>query len=113
MAISNEKMRKYPFLAGMYSDHWFPNFLVDKGKAILIDLCEQIEKTKPSDLEQLYTLMDVATEKFNDLEDEFDENESEIETVAREVIGENFHEIALAYGFDGADREDVIRSRNW
>ena len=38
MAITNEKLKNYPFLKGMYEDGYFPTFLVDKGKNILVRL---------------------------------------------------------------------------
>lgn len=100
------------FLAEMYEDSYFPNHLVDKGKAILVALCARIEKDKPSTLEALYDLTCAATEEFNSLQEEFFEAESEIETGARESIGAAFESIAKAYGFD-ADTEALIATREW
>jgi hypothetical protein len=51
-----------------------------------VELCLQIEAQKPDGLGQLYALTLVATERFNDLQQEFDEQGSEIETAARECI---------------------------
>ncbi|MCR9116120.1 MAG: DUF5713 family protein [bacterium] len=113
MAITNDKLTDYQFLAGMYRDGYFPDFLVDKGKAILIGLCEQIESQKPSSLEALYVLTHAATKAFNDLQEEFEDNESEIETAARDCIGMDFAFIAKAYGFDDADGEELIATRDW
>lgn len=110
--LKNESMNQYAFLSCMYEDSYFPTFLVDKCKNILVDLCLRIEHEKPSDLEQLYKLTHEATTKINDLEDEFFENDSEIETGARECLGENFDAIAKAYSFD-ADGEELIAPRNW
>ena len=110
--IKNEEIRNYSFLKNMYSDGYFPNFIVDKGKAILVDLCIQIEKENPKTLPELYKLTHAATNKFNDLENEFYENGSEIETGARESIGGDFFFIAKAYDYEG-DREDLIATRNW
>ncbi len=39
--------------------------------------------------------------------------DSEIETVAREVIAADFRYIAQAYGFGHVDSEDLIATRNW
>ncbi|WP_192823784.1 DUF5713 family protein [Rufibacter sp. LB8] len=110
--IKNETLRKHSFLQDMYADDYFPDFLVDKGKAILIQLCLEIEKAEPKTLDELYTLTHTATEKFNDLEDEFSENGSEIETAARENIAMDFEAISNAYGFE-ADVEELIAPRNW
>ena len=113
MAITNEKLTDYKFLAGMYRDGYFPDFLVDKGKAILVNLCEQIEAQKPTDLDALYALTHPATDAFNDLQEEFEDNDSEIETAARDCIGMDFDFIAKAYGFDDADGEELIATRDW
>jgi len=112
MTLKNEKMASYEFLKEMYLDGYFPNFLVDKGKKILIDLCAKIESKKPVSNDELFTLTHSATDLFNDLQEEFEENESEFETAARESIGENFDNIVKAYGFD-VDIEDVIATRDW
>lgn len=110
--IKNDTLRYYSFLKDMYSDSYFPKFLVDKGKAILVDLCMQIEKEQPKNLEELYKLTHAATEKFNGLENEFAVNGSEIETAARESIAADFEFIAKAYGYK-ADTEEMIAPRNW
>ncbi|SFB77360.1 hypothetical protein SAMN05421780_101413 [Flexibacter flexilis DSM 6793] len=112
-SLHNETVKNHSFLAEMYRDGYFPNKLVDKGTAILIDLCFQIEEKQPQTLEQLYTLTHLATDKFNDLQGEFEENDSEIETVARDCIGMDFKFIATAYGFKDADVEKLIATRDW
>ncbi len=110
--LNNEVLKAYSFLKCMYDDAYFPKHLVDKGKDILVDLCFQIETKQPKSLDALYELSHAATDKFNDLEEEFDNNDSEIETGARECIGLNFYFVATAYGFD-ADMEELIATRNW
>jgi hypothetical protein len=112
MAIINEKLQNYPFLKEMYADGYFPDFLVDKGKAILVKLCEAIELQKPTDAESLFVLTHAATNEFNVLGGEFEEHDSELETAARESIGADFDFIAKAYGFD-VDVEDLIANREW
>jgi Family of unknown function (DUF5713) len=112
MAIANEQLKNYPFLQGMYDDEYFPNFLVDKGKQILIRLCENIEAQQPKNSESLFRLTHSATNEFNDLDEEFQDNGSELETVARDVIGDNFAFIVQSYGFN-VDIEDVIATRDW
>jgi hypothetical protein len=112
MAIANEKLKDYPFLQSMYDDEYFPNFLVDKGKQILIQLCETIEAQQPKDSESLFLLTHSATNEFNDLDEEFSDNGSAIETAARDAIGEDFDFIVKAYGFN-VHIEDVIATRYW
>ncbi len=110
--LVNKKAQEYLFLDCMYSDSYFPTFLVDKCKDILLSLCVRIEDEKPSSLEALYVLTHASTNELNDLQNEFFENDSEIETGARECFGLDFEFIAKAYGFD-ADVEDLIATREW
>jgi len=111
--MKNQIMKNYKFLECMYRDEYFPTFLVDKGKKILEDVCYAIEKNNIDDLAPLYKVTHNATELFNNLNEEFYEHESEIESMARDCIGENFKEIAIAYGFLDADIEELISPRDW
>lgn len=113
MPIDHSRVAGHRFLAGMYSDGYFPDHVVDKGAAILLALCERIEAERPADLAALYRLTHAATEEFNALEGEFEAAGSEIETVAREQIGDDFWFVARAYGFEDADSEDLIATRDW
>lgn len=113
MTIRNAQMNDHAFLRGMYDDGYFPDFLVDKVKSILMTLCGEIEAANSLDHDVLLTLTHRATEKINALQDEFDENHSELETVARDVIASDFEYIVRAYGFKDVDIEDVIAPRDW
>lgn len=113
MSLSNPKMAAHRFLAEMYDDDYFPDELVKKGEDILVELCQQIEQQRPASLEELYELTHAATERFNDLQQEFDEQGSEIETAARECIAGDFEAIVHAYGFEDADTEELIATRDW
>jgi hypothetical protein len=113
VSISNVKIATHDWLAGMYRDGYFPDFLVDKVQAILLDLCAQIESEQPKSHESLLKLTHAATERINDLEEEFEQNESELETVARDVMAEDFDFIVRTYGFEDIDLEEVIAPRDW
>lgn len=113
MSPTNQQVANYAFLSGMYEDGFYPDHVVDKGKAILLRLCERIEAERPADLAALYVLTEVATEEFNALEAEFEAADSEIETVARELIAEDFWFVATAYGFADADAEELVSAREW
>ncbi|MGW3229772.1 DUF5713 family protein [Kitasatospora sp. NPDC001095] len=113
MAITNQRVAEHAFLWGMYRDPYFPDHIVDKGKAVLVRLCERIEAERPADLTALYVLSHAATEEFNLLEAEFEAAGSEIETVAREEIAEDFWIVATAYGFTDVDVEELVAPRNW
>lgn len=110
--LTNSKIKDYTFLDCMYQDSYFPKFLVDKCKNILLNLCYEIETNKPTNLDELYKLTHSSTDKLNDLQDEFFENDSEIETGARECLAVNFEFVAEAYGFE-ADIEELIATRDW
>lgn len=113
MPISDPRVAGPPFLEGLYADGYFPDHVVDKGRAILPALCERIEAERPAGLPALYRLTQAATEEFNALEAEFEAAGSEIETVAREEIGGDFRFVARAYGFEDADVEELIATREW
>ncbi|AXK32852.1 hypothetical protein DVA86_09515 [Streptomyces armeniacus] len=113
MPITNQQVAEHAFLQPLYADAYFPDHVLDKGRAILLRLCSRIETERPSDLPALYALTNAATEEFNLLEAEFDAAGSEIETVAREEICEDFCFVASAYGFAEADTEKLVAARDW
>ncbi|MFF3013550.1 DUF5713 family protein [Streptomyces sp. NPDC057939] len=113
MTITNEQVARHGFLRQLYADSYYPDHVVDKGKEILLRLCGRIEAEQPSDLAALYALTHAATEEFNLLQAEFEAAGSDIETVAREEIAEDFWRVAQAYGFEGADVEELIATRDW
>jgi hypothetical protein len=110
---TNQQIAGHAFLKGLYQDGYYPDHVVDQGREILLCLCERIEAERPPDLTALYVLTHAATEEFNELEAAFEAAGSEIETVAREVIAEDFWFVASAYGFADADLEDLIATREW
>ena len=112
MGITNDQLKDYRFLAEMLRDKYFPPSLVEKGQQILVRMCERIEAELPTDLDSLYKITQSSTEEFNALGEDFEENDSELETAARECIGADFDFIAKAYGFD-ADVEELISTREW
>lgn len=110
--MTNDKTSTYAFLNEMENDSYYPPQLVTKGKFILHDLCLQIEAQRPQTSEQLSKLTHAATEQFNQLSGEFDEQDSELETVARENIAKDVEFIAQAYGFQ-EDIEHLIENCEW
>lgn len=110
--IENASIRAYQFLQEMFEDSYFPKPLVEKGKAIMLRLCEDIEREKPDTDAAIYALTHAATERFNDLEQEFVDAGSEIETAARENIAHDIAFILQTYGFE-LDIEEAIAPREW
>ena len=113
MLITNQQVAGHTFLRLLYADDYFPDQVVDKGRMILLRLCARIEAERPADLPALYALTRAATEEFNLLEGEFEAAGSEIETIAREEIADDFWFVASAYGFTDADVEELIGTRDW
>ena len=101
----------YKLLDEMYQDEYYPNFLVDKVKDELQKVIDLLE-TGETDTEIIQKKLDEAICAINDLQEEFDENDSEIETVARDCIGETVGYILEWFGIP-IDVEEAIRERDW
>ena len=76
----------YKLLDEMYQDDYYPAFLVDRVKDELQKVIDLLESGE-TDTEVIQETLDEAVCGINDLQEEFDENDSEIETVARDCIG--------------------------
>ena len=101
----------YKLLDEMYQDEYFPNFLVDKIKDELQKVIDLLENGE-IDTEIVQEKLDKVVCAINDLQDEFDENDSEIETVARDCIGETVGYILEWFDIP-IDIEEAIRERDW
>lgn len=101
----------YQMLAEMYQDDYYPDFLVDKISALLRKVVALLENDE-TDLKVIQSALDEAVEGINDLQAEFEENDSEIETVARDTIGETVAYILEWFDID-IDIEDAIGARDW
>lgn len=101
----------YVLLKDMYEDGYFPNFLVDKVKELILGLITYLEMGE-QDIGKIQEKLDYMTIGINDLQEEFDENDSEIETVARDSIGVSVKYVLQWFGID-IDIEDAIRERDW
>ena len=73
----------YKLLDEMYQDEYYPNFLVDKVKDELQKVIDLLESGE-TNTETVQEKLDEVVCAINDLQEEFDENDSEIETVARD-----------------------------
>ena len=101
----------YQLLEGMYHDGYFPNFLVDKIRIELEKVIAFLE-TGVSDTKQIQEKFDAMTTAINDLQEEFEENDSEIETAARDCIAVDVMEILKWFSID-LDVDDAIGLRDW
>lgn len=101
----------YTLLESMYRDGYFPDFLVDKVKDLVQDVIGLLE-TGEKNIEKIQNRFDEMTLAINELQEEFEDNDSEIETVARESIGETVEYILKWFDID-IDAEEAIRERDW
>ncbi len=103
--------RNYKLLVEMYQDGYFPDFLVDKVKLELQKVIDLLENGE-IDTEVIQEKLDEAVGAINDLQDEFEENDSEIETVARDSISKSVGYILEWFGIS-IDVEEAVRERDW
>ncbi|HEY0668008.1 MAG TPA: DUF5713 family protein [Sphingobacteriaceae bacterium] len=101
----------FEYLKDMYDDGYYPNFLVDKVKDLIKKTVSFIEEGNHSK-EEIQASFDKMTVGINALEEEFEENDSEIETGARESIGDTVEKILNYFEID-IDVEEAIREREW
>ena len=99
----------YKLLNEMYQDNYYPTFLVDKVKDELQKVIDLLESGE-TDTEVVQEKLDEAVCGINDLQDEFYENDSEIETVARDCIGVTVAYILEWFGIP-IDIEEAIREK--
>lgn len=101
----------FNYLKDMYNDSYYPVFLVDKVKEQILIVVRFLESGSHSN-EVIQGKLDEMTIAINDLQEEFDEHDSEIETVARDSIGTTVEAILYAFKVD-IDTETAIRERDW
>lgn len=101
----------YMLLEDMYRDGYFPDFLVDKIKVPVQAVIDFLE-TGERDREKVQEKFDEMTLAINGLQEEFEENDSELETGARESIGETVEYILKWFDIQ-IDVEDAIGQREW
>ena len=101
----------FPILKDMYSDEYFPRHLVDKIADAIKEVALFLE-SGPHPTDEIQTRLDQMTDRINELEEEFEDNESELETVARDSIGETVEAVLKFYDVE-IDIEEAIRNREW
>ena len=108
-------MKKLPadfeYLKEMYADEYFPKFLVDKLRETVREIVSYLEKG-PYSKNEVQKELDKIVLKINELQEEFETNESEIETDARESIADTIERILKYFDVD-IEIEVAIRERDW
>lgn len=95
----------------MYDDDYYPKHLVERLRKTINEVViflESGEHTKAA----VQAELDRVTQKINDLQAAFEEEGSEIETVARDSIGVTIEEVLKFFEID-IDIEEAIRVRRW
>lgn len=87
-------------------------YSIDTKTSALFDGAIALLESGEKDLEIIQNKFDEITRAINDLQDEFEENDSEIETVARDSIGKTAGYILDWFGI-GIDADEAIRERDW
>lgn len=101
----------YKLLDEMYQNEYYPDFLVDKVKDEIKKVIRLLENGEQN-IEVIQEKLDEAVYAINDLQEEFDENDSEIETVARDCIGVTIEYILEWFNIP-IDIEEAIIERDW
>jgi hypothetical protein len=109
--MSQQLPADFEYLKEMYSDAYYPTFLVDKIKDLIQQVVAFIEQGGHSK-EEIQQAFDSMTLGINALEDAFYEEDSELETVARESIGATVQDILTHFNID-INVEEAIREREW
>ncbi len=110
--MNNKKLpEEFEYLTDMYEDSYFPAFLVDKLKDLIKETVSFIEEGNHSNAE-IHEAFDQMILKTNELQEEFEDNDSEIETAARESIGMTIDNILKYFEID-IDIEEAMREREW
>ena len=108
-------MKKFPedfeYLKETYADEYFPKFLVDKLRQTIRGIVSYLERG-PHLKNEVQKELDRMVLKINELQEEFETNESEIETDARESIADTIERILKYFDVD-IEIEEAIRERDW
>lgn len=101
----------FAYLPEMYADDYFPSKQVDKVKSAIQKVVNLLEKGNASPA-KIQDKLDQMTEKINELQEDFEDNDSEIETGARESIADTVQRILTHFNVD-IDIEEALRGRDW
>lgn len=101
----------FDLLPDMYADAYFPNSEVDKVRAAIQKVVTFLEKGGAS-TKKIQQKLDEMTLTINELQNDFADHDSEIETGARESIAETVERI-LAHFHVAIDIEEALGERDW
>jgi len=101
----------YILVKDMASDSYYPKFLVERVRELIAPVIQLLEHGE-TNLNTIQDKLDEMTCSINELQDEFEESGSEIETVARDSIAETIEYILEWFDID-IDVETALQEREW
>ncbi len=101
----------YVLCGDMVRDDYFPDFLVKRIQIMLREFARWLQSAQCT-YGDIQAKLDQIVRSINEMEAEFHENDSEIETMARESIAESVYAILHFYGIQ-MDIEEALRERDW
>jgi len=101
----------FEFLPDMYEADYFPNSEVDKVKAAIQKVVTYLEKGE-TNTKKIQKKLDDMTWTINELQDDFADHDSEIETGGRESIFETIDRILIHFKVP-IDSTEALRNRDW
>ncbi|MDR3348501.1 MAG: DUF5713 family protein [Acidaminococcales bacterium] len=101
----------YILLAQMYEDAYYPKFLVDKLRFVILDFVGYLADASRS-RKEIQEKLDEMNIMIGSLREEFHENGSEFETVARACVAADI-EYILKYFSVGIELAEALRARDW
>ena len=101
----------FVYVREMRESEYYPPHLVNKVRDAIREVVTFIEAGTAS-TDAIQAKLDAMTEQINDLQSDFEDEDSEIETVARESIAATVGQILEYFDVD-IDIEKAIRDRDW
>lgn len=101
----------YILVKDMVEDTYYPNFLVEKLQEEIRKVISILE-TGENKIDVVQKVLDEMTLSINDLQEEFWDNDSEIETIARDSIAVTIEYVLNWFNID-IDLETALQERDW
>lgn len=102
---------QYVLLEELYEDTYYPDFLVDKIKTLLIDFINYLE-TKPKNLAEVEDKIYDLVQNVQNLQYDFLDNHSELDPLARECLTRDLEYIIKWFKLP-INIEKVLAEREW
>lgn len=102
---------QYILLEELYEDSFYPDFLIDKIKYLLEDFITYLAQ-QPTDLIEIGDKIYELVRSANSLQEEFLDNDSEYDNIARECLIQDLEYIIQWFHLP-LNLEEVLAEREW